>query len=77
MKCPKYSKLHQEFLRSETVRRLNEENREFVEHLAAHSGLKGATTVKEILELQDIIFTEVNYFLSNYLLCNYNFPENV
>lgn len=43
---------------SEVVLTMNEENKDFVAHLSEKSGLR-ASTVKEIIQLQDIILTEV------------------
>ncbi|OXA61492.1 prostatic acid phosphatase [Folsomia candida] len=57
-KCPKYDQLHHEFMStSEVVLTMNEENKDFVAHLSEKSGLR-ASTVKEIIQLQDIILTE-------------------
>jgi hypothetical protein len=57
--CPKYEQLHHDFIQnSEVVRKVNQDNAEFVHHLATESGLR-ANTVKEIISLQDIILTEV------------------
>jgi hypothetical protein len=58
-RCPKYDQLHRDFLQnSKVVQDLNEQNKDFVSHLSAKSGVK-ASTVKEIISLQDIILTEV------------------